>query len=382
MNFLFVFSQNAKYSFVKEELNNIQNAEGLDDFFKSLQNSQNQKVSVLHIGDSHLQPNFISDVVRSGLQEKFGNAGRGIIVPYKVAGTNSPADITSKSTQRWEGKRNCKPLLPQATGIGGITIESKDSTASFSFKIPEKYAFTNMKVFFQNDENSYGLFAKDLINGDSLNLKDFILSENENIASVTFSQPTTEVEFESFKTDSIQNHTTVFGIYTENDQNGVIYNSVGVNGSEYFHFDEAEFFNEETPFLHPNLIIISLGTNEAFRKNFDEEEVENQMQSFISNLKELNPEASFLITIPANSFKNKKINQELFIVQNLLIKIANDNHLAYWNLPEITGEAANWRKNKLLRPDGVHYEKNAYLLQGELLYNALISAYENYVSKH
>lgn len=372
------------YSFVKEKVNIIHNAEELNPFFSELKNIKLKQVNVLHIGDSHLQPNIITEVLRDGLQQKFGNAGRGLIVPYTVAGTNSPTDIISQSNEKWEGKRNSKPLLPQANGIGGITIESADSTASFIFQLPEKYAFTKMTVFFQNNSTSYDLLAEDLINRQIINLKKYIDEKDKNVASVTFTKPTYKVKITSIKSKPEQTHTTILGINTTNDKKGLIYHSIGVNGAEYFHYDTSKYFNEQTPFLNPNIIIVSLGTNEAYRKDadFDEAGIKKDVDSFIHNLKKYNPGVSFLITTPAYAYKNGKQNSRLKIIHDILVGYCNENQLAYWDLQEITGEAANWKNNNLFSKDLVHYNKEGYKLQGQLLLKAILNSYNEYLAKH
>ena len=40
----------------------------------------------------------------------------------------------------------------------------------------------------------------------------------------------------------------------------------------------------------------------------------------------------------------------------------------------------NWLAAQLMRPDHVHYLPEGYTLQGELLYEAIIKAYNEYVS--
>ncbi len=372
------------YSFVKEDLNIIHNAEELAPFFTTLNTFNKKQINILHIGDSHLQANYITGVLRDKFQAMFGNAGRGLIVPYQLAGTNSPEDILSLSNITWEGKRNCKPLLPQANGIGGITIESKDSTATFFFRLPEKYAFTKMTLFFENDGKIFDLSAKDLANGQIIEVKKYLSPSDPNVAILSFQKPTTEVEISSSKTDPAQTHTTILGINTENDQKGLIYHSIGVNGAEYFHYDTSRYFNEETPFLKPDIIIISLGTNEAYRRNkdFKEDLIKEQINSFITNLKKYNPGVPFLITTPANAYREKVQNPNIKTMRDILVSYCKENNLAYWDLQEITGSAANWKTNNLFSKDLLHYNKEGYQLQGNLLFKAILNSYNNYVAGH
>ena len=42
--------------------------------------------------------------------------------------------------------------------------------------------------------------------------------------------------------------------------------------------------------------------------------------------------------------------------------------------------ADKWRNAELLREDGVHFTRQGYELQGNMIYDALMNAYNNYVS--
>ena len=63
---------------------------------------------------------------------------------------------------------------------------------------------------------------------------------------------------------------------------------------------------------------------------------------------------------------------------------AGDHRLLVWDMYEVVGgkkrACKNWTEAKLMRPDHVHYLPEGYILQGNLLYQALIKAYNDYVS--
>ncbi len=46
---------------------------------KQLKKSNNAVVRIVHIGDPHIQADLFTGVARDGLQEIFGNAGRGLV---------------------------------------------------------------------------------------------------------------------------------------------------------------------------------------------------------------------------------------------------------------------------------------------------------------
>lgn len=72
--------------------NRIFNASSLDSFYYKLQQLKKTKkgrVTVVHIGDSHLQSDNLPGVVRKGLQDFFGSAGNGSSVSKTSAVSNN-----------------------------------------------------------------------------------------------------------------------------------------------------------------------------------------------------------------------------------------------------------------------------------------------------
>ena len=102
----------------------------------------------------------------------------------------------------------------------------------------------------------------------------------------------------------------------------------------------------------------------------------------VYKLKYYNPSAAFILTTPANSYYKGGYNSRLPIITKTILSFAKDNNLATWDLEEIGGgsrSAYNWKKNGLLARDGVHYIKSGYELQGNLLQEAILKSYNNYV---
>ena len=90
-----------RYTFITPDRNRIENDAHLQPFFErlyQLKRSGEGQVNIIHLGDSHIQADFLTNVVRKNLQREFGNAGRGLVVPARVAGTNEPLNFRSSST--------------------------------------------------------------------------------------------------------------------------------------------------------------------------------------------------------------------------------------------------------------------------------------------
>lgn len=378
------------YPFVKEEVNKISNSghlAGLMEKLYDLKQNGKRTINILHIGDSHLQADFITSVIRTTLQKEFGNGGRGLIVPFRIAKTNEPYNYKSGSSYLWQSKRCVFPNKPLPIGIGGVTINTSDSCADFSIMTINdsvlNYGFNKVKLFYENDSISYKFALLDSLGNRVSMFAPDSIGDYSFISTATLPSQTNKMTVKVIKTGEQQWRATIFGILLENGNPGIIYHTVGVNGAQYQNYSEALYFSEQTKALNPDLIIVSLGTNEAYALNFKQDKFYADIQLLYNQLKLKNPNAGFLFVTPACSYRRKKPNPRLPLAAKTIIRFATDNNLSSWDLQGATGgdkSAFNWKKNHLLRPDGVHYSRTGYELQGNLFCNAFLNAYNVYVS--
>ena len=360
--------------FVNDHKNVIGNVQFLNTFYNkmSLVNDSNAQVHILHIGDSHLQADFLTEQVRKLFNS---NAARGLIVPYKIAKTNSSYMYATKTYSDWQGKRCTKLENPLPIGIGGITIQTTIDSARIVLTTKDEKGFNLFKIFHQNDESAFDFSVFDH-NGNALlqqaysqNKKDFesVFYSNEIIYSVTI---------QNKKTNSFQWQSLIYGMYLSNGKSGVIYNSLGVNGAEYRHYTEAQYFAEQSTALSPDLIIISLGTNEAANSKFEEQIFYSQIDKMVNDLQNYNPKATILLTTPADNYvRKRKTNHVIKRVSSIIVNYCINNNLPYWDLYQISGgykSAQYWKKHHLFAKDFLHYSRQGYEVQGTLFYNALM----------
>jgi lysophospholipase L1-like esterase len=184
---------------------------------------------------------------------------------------------------------------------------------------------------------------------------------------------------EAHRSAAYQNHFTLFGISFTNSKPGIVYHSIGGNGAKFKHYLSSSYFFEQTKELSPDLIIISLGTNEAVDFPQIDKNLSDQIDQFLKQINTCNPDVPVLITTPFDFYKSKtKRNPGVEEIRTLLLK----KPVAIWDGYEIGGgkhSADKWKKNKLLQTDGIHATKEGYELQALLLYQALMKSYKNYV---
>lgn len=120
---------------IGKEVDSIQSPSSLQSFFDELDSlgaGKDTVLTIVHLGDSHIQAGYYSGKVMRLLQAQFGNAGRGWIAPFKLSKTNEPDDyFISSSVREWVTGRCIQANKKCPVGIGGIGIQSGFSFHQF-----------------------------------------------------------------------------------------------------------------------------------------------------------------------------------------------------------------------------------------------------------
>lgn len=381
----------AKYPFIKTEKNRIEgDTISLMPFFEKLSQLHDSiipKVSVLHIGDSHIQADFFPGMVRQNLQLQFGNAGRGLIAPFKVARTNEPSTIRSSSNTKWNARRmvNEKDSLP--IGISGVSIATEDFNSQLKITTFNKdgidNSFSKITLFHQKGLKNYNFNVCDSLNCFEAKID----SKNDTLKSYSIVKvkPCNTVIFNIDNSDTLsKKNALIYGMLLENEKPGVLYNMIGINGAEFRHYNKNARLLEQIQLLTADLIIISLGTNEAFSRDYNNQNFHNQIDSFVTAIKLRNPNAVLLLTTLGDSNKRVKYqNPNNNKARKVLIEYCETHQLAYWDWYQImggTGAINKWALKHLTARDRLHLNRRGYELQGLLLYEAIQHAYSNYLT--
>ena len=166
------------------------------------------------------------------------------------------------------------------------------------------------------------------------------------------------------------------------------------NGACYDSYLSAPYFTEQLPSLNPDLVIISLGTNDAFDKSITAENFIQNIDAFIAGIKAQVPEATIMFTTIGDSYIAKRgkkhrtyyiDNPRIEILNTALKKYSKENGFAYWDLFNVMGgknSMAKWYKNKLADNKRIHLSRDGYFITGELFSNALLNAFMKYKTTH
>lgn len=156
-------------------------------------------------------------------------------------------------------------------------------------------------------------------------------------------------------------------------------------GTKYSDYDGLAELDNQLKKERPDLVIISLGTNDAFsgssRVRFYE-----KIDHLVTKIKTLSPQASILFTTPSDALKKNPVTgvymmlPDLEYVVNVIIKYAVDHGLAYWNLHKIMGgtySINSWVQRKMAAPDRVHFNSRGYTMFADWLFEAFTTNLES-----
>lgn len=383
-----------KYDFIRHNENILQvhDSNSLNHFFEALyelQEKKDRKVRIVHIGDSHIQADFFSGETRKRLQndERFGNGGRGFVFPYSAAHTNNPFDYKTTYTGLWEGKSSLKRKISSRWGLAGWTSITNSFSSTIKIRLLEDY-----KDFEASPSNHVKIYYPVM---DSLSFNVSLLTENDNILS-RFTSREGYVEFElkealtEFsiglnKSNQNQNRFIMQGLYLENNNAGIIYSALGVNGAKVDTYFRCQDFETQLKSLSPDLVIISLGTNDAYMTNFNAQTYEQNMLALLNKIKAASPNASIVLTSSGDNYRYRKYtNRNNAKVQSKLLKLVEDRELALWDFYQVMGGLGSinkWYAKGLARRDKIHLSQKGYTLQGKLFFDAIIKTYQQFLDK-
>ena len=110
---------------------------------------------------------------------------------------------------------------------------------------------------------------------------------------------------EAVTNDSVYYRTS--GLDIETGKPGLVFHIYGINGATAASFNTDERIREIAD-LHPDLIILSFGTNEAHYR-YDANSHTKQINQLITHIRQSCPGVTFLLTTPPGAYKGKRRNR-------------------------------------------------------------------------
>ena len=375
-----------EYDFIRYAANVIQlNGDDWTELQKKYASTDRGQFSIVHAGDSHLQADIMTGEIRRRMQGKHGDAGRGLIVPFKLAGTNEPLDYRFAINRRFTSSKVMKRPWKTEMDFSGVGLSPSVHSFELTFDTEPRgeslfmfariYHAGELAITDVTDRDGRKIgFTLDRQNEDPYT--DIFLDRSVSCANVSCYAPST---------------VTLHGVMLSKERNGLFYHVIGNNGACYSTYNAVPGFGRDVETLYPDLIIVSLGTNEAFGK-FNSEDFYASIDKFVSELRFNSPDAKILLTTPKECQRRVRkgrgrsrtttyqIVENCRLVRDVIVRYARDHSVALYDWFEVSGGegiSSEWVSNSLLSRDRVHNTETGYLLAADLFHSALERALTN-----
>jgi lysophospholipase L1-like esterase len=364
-------------------------------FFAALRRLQNgtttSPVSILQIGDSHTANDGFSGRMRELMQQRFGNAGRGLLPPgipfrlYRADGVQVSADgfeVISSFRRGAEG-----PF-----GISGLRQHGMPG-ASMVLKVERPGDLASVEIAFLARPGA-GTARIVCDNGPALTVP--TTGADPAPRFVQLSAPEATQMSVSVSDGAID----MMSWRVRRAQPGVTWSNLGTIGATVSLLErwDPAFVQAELAHENPALIVLAFGSNEGFADDTDLERYAGQYRAAIALLQRGAPGASLLLIGPPDGVRHPvpgmgklcaggtwQTPPNLARVRQLQAGVARELGLPFWDWSAPMGgvcSMVDWAAQTppLASPDHLHLLHAGYRRTAESLFADLMRGYDAYLS--
>ncbi len=355
--------------------------------FEALENAKNEKVRIIHYGDSQIEEDRMSNYLRAAVQDTFGGYGVGLVPAIQTIPTSSFGQKCSALLTRYlvygtqdmrMDERNYGPL--------GQTALLTD-TATFSFyRLNYNKTRPNTKYF-----NKITILldkVKQPITA-TLTTKGSNATKTANVGdnTIIFNLPDSSTRASIF----MSGEALIHGFMVDGSNTGVQFDNAamrGCSGTIFTSINSESLKNYYTENTVP-LIIMQFGGNRVPYTKTDKaiETYCEQLSRQIKYLRQVSPQSKILFIGPSDMSTN--VNGQMQTYPHLaklidsLRQMCVNNNVAYWDLYGAMGgenSMINWVNSNppLAGSDHIHFTYAGSNRASEMLWEGLMQAYELY----
>ena len=348
--------------------------------------TRTEPITVVHLGDSHIASDSLSRGIRKRLQTRFGDAGRGMMVPagaYKYAIADG---VSFKRLGHWQASNSLRAKTGPY-GVSGVRLTTNASGARLSLTSRRGlFDWAEVTVVTGPKQGTVQLKA----GSQTMSFNARADERGSKVVRITARAETFTV------TAGPGGATTVLNWAVGRERPGIRYVNFGIAGAtaDITKRWADQLVANDIAHLKPDLIVWGYGTNEGFNDGLDLARYRNTVSGFISQLKQAAPQADFLFLGPADGARSKRHARgsrrcapgnwssppKLYKVRQLLKDLSKAENAAYWDWYEAMGGACSINRWASATPalaarDRVHLTPRGYERSADLFVDHLMKSY-------
>jgi lysophospholipase L1-like esterase len=350
-------------------------------------------VVILQIGDSHTANDSFSGRMREQFQQRFGDAGRGVLppgVPYRYY----RPDRVSVTEQGWSVISSFRAEARGPFGVTGLR-QHADRPAEMTLAVSDPGDLDRAEIEVLRQPGG-GTIDVDLDRGAHASLSTNAPIEQAGWLAVPSASGSRTLTLRTRGDGPVD----VLAWSVSRSRPGVIYANLGTIGASVDLMDrwDQAMLRQDLAHLAPTLIVLAFGTNEGFRDSTDPAAYAT---TFAARLRELHaavPGAALLVLGPPDGDRHRRRDSfeppacgdpnwaeppRLNAIREVERTVAARENAYFWDWRSAMGGECSmlrWAATRppLAAPDHVHLYAPGYHVTAEALFRAIMEGYERY----
>ena len=338
-------------------------------------------VRLSHIGDSHIIADFWTGEMRDRLQKRFGDGGRGFVLGGEMWRSYGQRHVWHYTEGEWVVSNLKRGKDTGVFGPGGAAliceklscttgIETREGQRSSRFDILEVFTLGH------SQGGNYQLKVDGRINETFSTFSPWL-----NVLKHRVLLPLSHHKV-SVSPGGKQGELWLFGFSLKNSQGGLIYDSIGLNGSQAKHLlkNGNKVLKQAFRHLESQVLILSFGINEIFDRGYERNKYAFELEYLLKVLRDpddiLTQKTDCILTGPFAALRRGSTPSELEEVYQIQRSLSEKYHCAFWDAQQAMGGSIRpWQKLKFARKDGVHLSRKGYKRIAKLFEDSLMLSF-------
>ena len=273
----------------------------LDKFWSACDEARatGQTVSIIHLGDSHIQAGHFTMPIRQSFTQRWGNGGLGWVGPFRLLGTNPPIHTVIRASSAGTSGVKITQRDYDRESPTGMVLQTRPSGAiTYTLQCGGGQTFDRIVIYRQRGTQPFTLSGGNSseIAHDTLTTEQIVtdtLLVGRYVSSAEVIAPASAVWY---------------GASLERSSGGALVHTIGYNGATYYTYSKGSFTSSVAT-LRPRLIILSLGTNESLARQFDRNNFGAEVARLVHRLQANNPDCAIVLTSPLYCYRKVRVRQ-------------------------------------------------------------------------
>ena len=362
----------------------------MQSFHAALKAAEERKgqARVVVYGASHVAADVYTDVLRTRLQARFGEAGVGFALPAKPTPHYRNAGMFFENSSNWQGVRVLAgEPVEDFYGLAGMyVVPANKRPARSEFKsrphdgVTAASSIYELYYWKQPDGGHFKL----TVDGRTKEYSAASKTRGPAYEQIVVPDGAHKVELATKGDGPVR----IFGMSMERDKPGVILDTLGIPGARaktHLMWDDA-LYREHLARRKPDLIILAYGTNESGDSGQPIDEYAAELRKVVGRVRETVAKASCLLIGPSDrphktesgSFTDRPRTAQVIEVQR---DVAAEFGCGFFDLVAFMGgpmSMVDWCDGEppLGASDHVHFTARGYEALGNVLHDALLIGYQ------